>query len=132
MSRAIRARKYTPETIADTSKLVQNCSIPLNTASKVYGIPKSTLKDFVLSFLRDEVQDQDLLTDPSRLYNADETGFPLCPKGGKVLSMKGAKHVYNYTSNNKSQMTVLACVSAVRHYIKPLIVYLCELFRKNV
>lgn len=84
------------------------------------------------AFLSDEVQDPDLITDPSRLYNADESGFPLCPKSGKVLSMKGAKHVYNYTSSNKSQMTVLACVSPVGHYIKPLIVYPGERFRTNV
>ncbi|KAH3860850.1 hypothetical protein DPMN_023773 [Dreissena polymorpha] len=59
------------------------------------------------SFLKDEVQDPDLIRDPSRLYYADETGFPLCPKSGKVLSMKGAKHVYNYTSSNESQIPCL-------------------------
>ena len=33
--------------------------------------------------------DVSLLLSPDRLYNADETGFSLCPKGKKVIAFKG-------------------------------------------
>ncbi len=59
-------------------------------------------------FLGNEVNDPTLINDPSRIYNADESGFPLCPKSGKVLSKRGMKVVYNYTSSNNTQITVLA------------------------
>lgn len=32
-----------------------------------------------------------ILNDPQRVFNADETGFQLCPKNKKVLVPKGAK-----------------------------------------
>ncbi len=32
---------------------------------------------------------EEALKDPTRIYNADETGFQLCPKTGKVLAIKG-------------------------------------------
>lgn len=31
----------------------------------------------------------DVLKDPTRIFNADETSFQLCPKTGKVLAPKG-------------------------------------------
>ncbi|KAK3700047.1 hypothetical protein RRG08_052503 [Elysia crispata] len=64
-----------------------------------------------------------LLDSPDRLYNADETGFSLCPKSKKVIAEKGSKHVYNLSSNTKNSVTVVACCSATGHYIPPLIVF---------
>lgn len=31
----------------------------------------------------------DVLEDPSRIFNADESGFEICPKTGEVLAIKG-------------------------------------------
>ncbi|KAK3792635.1 hypothetical protein RRG08_023110 [Elysia crispata] len=64
-----------------------------------------------------------LLDSPDRLYNADETGFSLCPKSKKMIAEKGSKHVYNLSSNTKNSVTVVACCSATGHYIPPLIVF---------
>ncbi|XP_060556862.1 uncharacterized protein LOC132717417 [Ruditapes philippinarum] len=83
-------------------------------------------------FVNNELNDPCLLSDPSRLYNADESGFPLCPKSGRIIAMKGEKNVYNCTSSNKTQITVLACVSAIGHYIKPMIVYPGERVRADI
>ena len=59
-----------------------------------------------------------------RIYNCDETGFPLAPKPGKVIAMKTDKHVYQAgTSSKKTQITMLICCSASGHYIPPLVVY---------
>lgn len=42
----------------------------------------------------------DIFKDPSRIYNADETGFMLCPKTGRVIAEKGSKEdFYAVTSN---------------------------------
>ena len=64
-----------------------------------------------------------LLDSPDRLYNADETGFSLCPKSKKVIAEKCSKHMYNLSSNTKNSVTVVACCSATGHYIPPLIVF---------
>ena len=59
-----------------------------------------------------------------RVYNCDETGFPLAPKPKKVIVERGGNHHYQSgITNMKAQITVLLCASAVGHYTKPLIVY---------
>ncbi|CAG2184851.1 unnamed protein product [Mytilus edulis] len=46
---------------------------------------KKWFEDFS-KYMAEEVEGgMDILKDPSRLYNADESGFPLCPKTSKVL-----------------------------------------------
>lgn len=39
------------------------------------------------------------LKDPTRIYNADETGFQLCPKTGKVLAIRGKFYENDWISN---------------------------------
>ena len=59
-----------------------------------------------------------------RVYNCDETGFPLALKPKKVIVESGGNHHYQSgIANTKAQITVLLCASAVGHYTKPLIVY---------
>ena len=53
-----------------------------------------------------------MFQDPSRIYNADESGFSLCPKLSKVLNPVGTSTVYSFTNNSKTQITVMACASA--------------------
>lgn len=36
----------------------------------------------------------DILNDPSRIYNMDETAVQLCPKNGKLLGLKKEKSMY--------------------------------------
>ncbi|XP_053392934.1 uncharacterized protein LOC128555225 [Mercenaria mercenaria] len=86
--------------------------------------------DGLVEHLQSEVQDyQSLLKDPRRLFNCDESGFPLCLKTGKVLAERGARHVYHVSSSNKQQITVMVCFSAFGNYVPPLIVYPGERFR---
>ncbi|CAH0549892.1 unnamed protein product [Brassicogethes aeneus] len=50
----------------------------------------------------------DILDDPSRILNGDESGFPLCPKTGKVLGPRGYKNLYKIkTGSDKENVTVL-------------------------
>ena len=77
------------------------------------------LKDYLA-----EVKHADILEDPSRLYNCDETGFPLMPKTKKVITSKHNKYVYQGgTTSNKMQIAVLLAAIATVHCVKPLVVY---------
>ena len=78
-----------------------------------------------------ETNDHTNWFNPRRWYNADESGFPLCLKGGKVLAMKGSSNVYQVTSSDKTQITVLACMSASGCYVPPLIVFAGQRFSYN-
>ena len=75
------------------------------------------------AYIKNEVKDPDVMKDPSRLYNADESGFSFCSTTGKVIGCKGAPVVYNYGNSSKQQLTVLACASANGHFCPPMIVY---------
>ena len=74
-------------------------------------------------YVNNEVKDCSVLSDPSRLYNADESGFSFCSNTGKVIGYKGAPVVYNYGNSSEQQLTVLACASASGHFCPPMIVY---------
>ncbi|XP_012944713.1 uncharacterized protein LOC101864422 isoform X1 [Aplysia californica] len=68
--------------------------------------------------------DPTLLCDPTRIFNADESGFSFDPKSRKVIAFKGAKTVYTALSaNSKTQVTVLASVNAAGLYLPPLLIY---------
>ena len=67
---------------------------------------------------------ENVLDDPSCIYNCDETGFPMAPKLGKVIVGKGEVHVYQVgTSSSKTQITTLLASSAAGHFIPLMIVY---------
>ena len=71
-----------------------------------------------------EVKQADILQDLSRIYNCDETGFPLAMKTKKVIASKCNKHVYQGgTTSNKTQITVLLAASVTAHYVKLLVEY---------
>jgi len=70
------------------------------------------------SYLRKEGYD-DILKDLSRIYNCDESGFPLSPNTGFVLVPRVASHVYQLSSNTRAQITILASVSASGHVPAP-------------
>ena len=61
--------------------------------------------------------EHDLLDKPCQIFNMDESRFPLAPKSPKgihvVRDHSAAKAI---NSGDKSQITVLACVSAGGHF----------------
>ena len=85
---------------------------------------------YVKAFFENEVDGgMTVFQDPSSIYNADETGCPLEPPSGKLLAPRGAKFVYKTGSSDKTQITVLACMSVTGHFLPPMIVYPGERFR---
>lgn len=66
----------------------------------------------------------DILEDPSRIYNADESGFQTCPESGKVLGPVGMKNFYEVKSGKeKEQLTVMVGINAAGQVVAPMIVY---------
>ncbi|XP_033229741.1 uncharacterized protein LOC117181289 [Belonocnema kinseyi] len=66
----------------------------------------------------------DILKDPSRMYNLDETGVQTCPKTGKVLCLKGEKNNYSIASKQEKQcITMLCCYAASGQVVDPMVVY---------
>lgn len=65
----------------------------------------------------------DILADPSRTYNGDETCFWLCPNNKKVLAPKGAKNVYEIQHHPKNNITVMFTFSAHGDVTPPMIIY---------
>lgn len=66
----------------------------------------------------------DVLKDPDRILNGDETGVSLCPKSGKVLAPRGYKNVYVVKrGNEKETLTVLIMMTASGKLCPPLVVF---------
>lgn len=66
----------------------------------------------------------DILKDPSRIFNADESSFQTCPKTGKVLGPISFDNFYEIKSGNeKEAITVMANFSADGKTVCPMVVY---------
>ncbi|KAJ8956456.1 hypothetical protein NQ318_010770 [Aromia moschata] len=66
----------------------------------------------------------DVMSDPSRVFNGDESGFSLCPKSGKVLAPKGWKNLYTIKlGQEKDNITVLVTFSANGKIAPPLVAF---------
>jgi len=67
--------------------------------------------------LKDVMMKENLLHNPSQICNVDETGMPLDHLPPKFIAKRGQKKVNFRTSGDRSQVTVIACVSATGHAI---------------
>ena len=63
-----------------------------------------------------------VLSDPTKQYNGDETGFQLDPKTGKILGPKG-ESIYCEAGGNKEQISVLITTRADGKLMTSAIVY---------
>ena len=73
--------------------------------------------------LEETIQENGLTNRPAQIFNCDETGLPLTHKPPKVVAHVGQKHPYTVTSNEKAQITVLACGNAAGYCIPPMVVF---------
>lgn len=65
----------------------------------------------------------DVLNDPNRIFNTDESAFYLQPNTGKVLVRKGEKNVYNSAGDEKENLTALLTTNAAGFVAPPMIVF---------
>ena len=86
------------------------------------GASKENLESY-FDLLEQTLHDNDLLHRPCQIFNTDETGVPLDPKPLKVYGTVSQKNFYSVSTGNKSQITVLACVSAGGLCLSSMIIY---------
>ncbi|XP_060565599.1 uncharacterized protein LOC132724685 [Ruditapes philippinarum] len=72
---------------------------------------------------------QAMLKNPRRVFNADESGFPLAVKSGRVIAPLGARHVYQVVTNTKTQITVMVSFNAFGKDVPPMILFPGERLR---
>lgn len=74
----------------------------------------------------------EVLKDPSRVWNCDETSFFLAPKGGLILAPRG-EHVYDTSKNSdKENITTLFTVNAAGQKAPPLTLYKYKRMNQDV
>ena len=96
-------------------------SEPLSYARAVANNTEVIHKYFDL--LEDTLRKNGLTHRPAQVFNCDETGLPLMHKPPKVVASIGQRHPYAITSNDKAQITVLACGSASGYTIPPMVIF---------
>ena len=69
--------------------------------------------------------------DPRNFWNADESGFALSPKPGKVVSARKARDLYAVTGYSKEQITTLCAGSASGEMIPPMHIFAGQRFSYN-
>ncbi|CAG5075846.1 Protein of unknown function [Cotesia congregata] len=67
----------------------------------------------------------EILKDPRRVFDMDETAVHLAPKGGLVLAERG-KSVYDVAGNEKENVTTLFNVNAAGEFAPPLTIFKYE------
>ena len=102
----------------------------LSTARAKASSNKTIGKYFDL--LQETLIENGLNDDPSLIFNMDESGFPLDPKPLKGVYVRGEKHPCSVSSGSKSQITVVACVSATGQCLPPMIVWARKTMTPNL
>lgn len=105
----------------------RNPQISLRTTSALsYARAKGQNTEALSSYfdiLEDTFNEHKLHDKPNLVFNMDETGLPLSPVPIKGVCKKGTKTPDSITSGDKSQITVIGCVSAAGHCIPPMIIW---------
>ena len=79
--------------------------------------------DRYYDLLEDTLKANGIFNNASRIFNCDETGISLSPPFPKVVHEVGAKNPCYLTGGSKTQITVLACVSAAGYAIPPFVIF---------
>ena len=72
--------------------------------------------------LEQTLDDNELRGKPGQIFNINESGMPLDPKSPKVVCGRGSKAVA-VGSGNKSQVTIVACISAAGLCMPPMVIW---------
>lgn len=71
----------------------------------------------------EESENEEILQDPSRIENADESFFLLYPTSEKIVIEKGVKNAYEISANDKKGITVMCTFRADGIPCDPFIVF---------
>lgn len=122
-----------------TSFLKRNPEVSVRVAQNLTSTRSAVTKEAiekwfqeVFSYLQENNLDE-VLKDPRRVFNADETAFFLNPKGNRVLAKKGDKTVYQQVNpDEKECLTVLITGNAAGHLAPPMVVFKYERIPKEL
>ena len=95
----------------------------------------NTKRDVFVSYfelLKATLIENDLLDKPAQIYNCDESGLPLDHKMPRVIAKREAKKIRLRTSGNKTQISILACGSAVGAMIPPMVIFADKKFNYDL
>ena len=81
----------------------------------------STLNRY-FDILEETLDEYQISQKPHLIFNMDETGMPLEYKPPKGVFARGEKHPVMFSSGNKSQITVVGCVSAAGFSMPPMVI----------
>lgn len=75
----------------------------------------------------------DILADPERVFNGDETSFYLHPKTKEVIARTGSRNVYEIEqASGKQNVTVMFAFSAVGSVVYPHVILPGKRVRKEI
>lgn len=119
----IPGRKWFDNFMKRNPEIAQRQAEAINSArSRVTeeGIRKwhSELKEF----LKNE-NAEDILDDPDRILNGDESGFQVSPTSGIILGPRGMENLYEIRDKEKESITVLGTFTASGKVMPVLVIY---------
>lgn len=103
------------------SEVSLRTAVPLSMARAMASDYDSLNRYF--DMLEDTLKKNRIFNDPTRIFNCDEVGVPLSPKGTKVVAPRGVKDVSGISGATKAQITVLACSCASGSSIPPMVIF---------
>jgi hypothetical protein len=100
--------------------LTLRSAVPLSLARAMASDPEMLARYFDL--LEHTLHKNNLVGKPGQIYNMDESGMPLDTKSPKVVAARGVK-VSSVGSGDKTQITVVACISAAGYCMPPMVIW---------
>lgn len=87
------------------------------------GVTQPAIRRWFKEIVETLGDDADILKDPDRIWNMDESGFQLSPKSNLVIGERG-RNVYNESSRSqKESITTLFSVNAMGTFAPPLTIF---------
>ena len=90
--------------------------------SRVQAADQDSLNAY-FDILEETLEENNLVSQPCRIFNVDETGLSLNPPPLKTIHEKGQKNPSQCSSGNRSQITVVGCVSAGGQILPPMVIW---------
>ena len=101
-------------------ELCHRTAVPLSVARAM--ATDLNVLDRYFDMLTETFVDNGLINKPTQIYNCDETGMPLGAASLKVVARVNSKPS-SIISNDKTQVTVLSCVSAAGVSLPPFVIF---------
>ena len=73
--------------------------------------------------LEETIRSNGLIGKPNQIFNMDESGMPLSPSNPKLVFKTGTKSACAIGSGDKSQITIVGCVSAAGFCFPPMVIW---------